>query len=211
MELINPDIEKYAKTLSLEESEHLLNISKTTHEELEYDQMLSGKLEGRFLRMLIQLIGAKRVLEIGMFTGYSALTMAEALPDDGTIITCDTNDRYANMARRFFKKSPCGHKISVIMGPALETLTKIEGPFDLIFLDADKNNYPEYYRILLPMLKIGGLLIVDNAFWEGKVIDRSDVKSAAIDRLNRMVYDDPTVENVLLTIRDGINLVRKVR
>ncbi|HKI44070.1 MAG TPA: class I SAM-dependent methyltransferase [Balneolales bacterium] len=211
MELVNPDIEKYAKTLSLDESELLLNISKTTHEELEYDQMLSGKLEGRFLRMLIQLTGAKRILEIGMFTGYSALTMAEALPDDGNIITCDTNERYANIARRFFEKSPCGYKISIKMGPALETLKKIKGPFDLIFLDADKNNYPEYYRILHPMLEIGGLLIVDNAFWDGKVIDRPDEKSMAIDRLNRMIYDDPTVENVLLTIRDGINLVRRVR
>ena len=211
MELVNPDIEKYAKTLSLDESDLLLNISKTTHEELEYDQMLSGKLEGRFLRMLIQLTGAKKILEIGMFTGYSALTMAEVLPDDGNIITCDTNERYANIARRFFEKSPCGHKISVKMGPALETLKKIEGPFDLIFLDADKNNYPEYYRILHPMLTIGGLLVVDNAFWDGKVIDRSDDKSIAIDRINRMIYEDPTVENVLLTIRDGINLVRKIR
>ena len=210
MELVHSDIEKYAQTLTLDESEHLQNISRTTHEELKYDQMLSGKLEGRFLRMVIQMTGAKRILEIGMFTGYSALSMAEVLPVDGRIITCDTNERYANIARRFFEKSPHGNKISIKMGPALQTLREIDGPFDLIFLDADKNNYPEYYRMLHPMLRIGGLLIVDNAFWDGKVMDRMDEKSRAIDRLNRMIFDDPTVENVLLTIRDGINLVRRI-
>ena len=211
MELINQKIGEYSERLTLDESETLRDISETTHNELEYDQMLSGKLEGRFLRMLVALTGAKRILEIGMFTGYSALSMAEVLPDDGELITCDTNERYANIARRFFENSPAGHKITVKMGQALQTLKEISGPFDVIFLDADKNNYPEYYRALHPMLRVGGLMIVDNAFWGGAVLDRPDNKSEAIDHLNRIIYEDPTVENVLLTVRDGINLVRKIR
>lgn len=214
MEIVNSVIEKYAERFTYEESGPLRDITRVTHEELEYDQMLSGKLEGRFLRMLVRITGAKKILEIGMFTGYSALSMAEALPEDGMIITCDTNDRYAKIARQMFDESPHGHKITIKMGDALQTLKDISGPFDLIFLDADKNNYPAYYQMLQPMLRIDGLLVVDNSFWGGKVTEPADLqdnKTRAIDHLNRMIHQDPAVENVLLTIRDGVNLVRKVR
>ncbi len=214
MKLINSQIERYAEKLTFDESEILSAVSKATHEELEYDQMLSGKLEGRFLRLLVQLTGARRILEIGMFTGYSALSMAEVLPEGGEIITCDTNERYSGIARRFFEKTPAGRKITIKIGKALQTLKNISGPFDLVFLDADKKNYPEYYNVLHPLLRVGGLLVVDNAFWDGKVIDpidRQDDKTMAIDQLNNIIHDDPTVENVLLTIRDGINLVRRVQ
>jgi len=214
MKLVNPEIEKYAEKFTCDESDILMGIVTATHEELEYDQMLSGKLEGRFLRLLVQLTGARRILEIGMFTGYSALSMAEVLPEDGEIITCDTNERYAGIARRYFEKSLSGEKITIKIGEALQSLKKISGPFDLIFLDADKKNYPEYYRVLHPLLKVGGLFVIDNAFWDGKVIesmDSQDDKTRAINRLNVIIHNDPTVENVLLTIRDGINLVRRVK
>ena len=211
MEIINTDIDKYAHEKTKPSSDILQEIEQTTHAELEYDQMLSGKVEGRFLQFLVKFTAAKKILEIGMFTGYSALSMAEALPEGGHLITCDTNERYRAIAERFFLKSPHGKKIDIKMGPALETLDNLNEKFDMVFLDADKDNYPEYYEKIIPLLNINGLLIVDNVLWSGGVLTLSDRKSKSIDRLNTLILEDERVENVLLTIRDGINLVRKIR
>ncbi|HKJ34548.1 MAG TPA: class I SAM-dependent methyltransferase [Balneolales bacterium] len=210
MELVNKDIEQYAYDHTTQESELLKNVVKATNERLEYSQMLSGRVEGRLLQMLIRLSHAKKILEIGMFTGYSALSMAEALPDDGRIITCDTNDRYRKIAEEFFTKSPHGGKITIKMGPALETIPKLHEVFDLVFMDADKGNYPEYYELIMPKLKVGGILIVDNALWSGTVLQPTDHKAKAIDQLNKKIAKDARVQNILLTVRDGIHIVQKL-
>ena len=173
--------------------------------------MVVGPLEGAFLQMMAQLVGAKRVLEIGMFTGYSALCFAEALPEDGSVITCEINEQSAAMARRYIARSPHGNKIAVRMGPALETMRALTGPFDLIFIDADKTNYLNYYRRALDLLAPQGVILIDNVLWSGDVLKQPppDASTAAIQELNRTVATDPRVTAVLVTIRDGVLVVRR--
>lgn len=178
---------------------------------MEYAQMLVGPLEGAFLKMMTQLVGAKRVLEIGMFTGYSALCFAEVLPDDGTVITCEVDEKSAAVARRYFARVPFGRKIEIRMGPALDTMRGLPGPFDLIFIDADKINYLNYYRRALDLITPDGVILIDNVLWDGDVLKHPppDEKTAAIQELNRTVSSDPRVSAVLVTIRDGVLVVRK--
>lgn len=209
MELVHPEIERYAETCTSEESELIRKLVEASNRELEHIDMISGRVVGRFLAMMVQVSGAKRILEIGMFSGYSALSMAEALPEDGKLITCEYNERYEKLARSFFEKSEHGHKITLKMGPALETLDAIKGSFDFVFLDADKINYPNYYKKVLPMLKKGGLMVIDNVLWSGTILNPKDEKEKAIDRLNKMIKEDQQVEQVMLTVRDGLSLVRK--
>lgn len=209
MQIIDPDIETYAERHTSEESALIRELVDASEQELEHIDMLSGRVVGRFLAMMVRISAARRILEIGTFSGYSALYMAEALPPDGELITCEYNERYEALARSFFEKSEHGKKISLKMGPALETIEELEGTFDLVFLDADKVNYPEYYRKVIPLLRSGGLLIVDNVLWSGTVLDPEDDKALAIDKLNKMIADDARVEQVLLTVRDGLSLVRK--
>jgi caffeoyl-CoA O-methyltransferase len=149
------------------------------------------------------------VLEIGTFTGYSALSMAEGLPDDGSVVTCEIEPAHADMARRYFDASPHGRKIGIRMGPALETLAHLEGPFDLAFIDADKENYPAYYERTVELVRPGGLILVDNTLWSGLVLKPHDRESIAIDSLNKRIAGDARVENVLLTVRDGLQVVRR--
>jgi caffeoyl-CoA O-methyltransferase len=150
------------------------------------------------------------VLEIGMFTGYSALCFAEALPADGIVITCEVDEESATLARQYFARSPVGKKIDVRMGLALNTLRHLKGPFDLIFIDADKINYVNYYRRALDLLSPQGVILIDNVLWDGDVLKQPapDEKTAAIQELNRTVSSDPRVSAVLVTIRDGVLLVR---
>lgn len=209
MDIIDSDIEKYAEEHTVEESELLRELVKVSNENLEYIDMLSGRVVGQFLAMLVKLSGAKRILEIGTFSGYSALSMAEALPEDGELITCELNERYEKLARSFFEKSEHGHKITLRMGPALQTIEKLKGSFDFVFLDADKVNYPAYYQKVLPLMNSGGLIVIDNVLWSGDVLEPSDEKSNAIDKLNNIIKEDSSVEQVMLTVRDGLTLVRK--
>jgi caffeoyl-CoA O-methyltransferase len=173
--------------------------------------MLSGQLEGTLLQMLVASLGAKRVLEIGMFTGFSAQMMAAALPDDGRLITCDVNPKAIAFAKRYFARSPNGHKIEVREGPALDTLKTLQGPFDFIFIDADKTNYSNYYEAALSLLPPNGMIAIDNVLWSGAVLDpRADDENAqAIVALNKRIAEDERVTNVILTVRDGLTLVRK--
>ena len=210
MELIQPDIENYALQYTTEDSPLIQELIEKASSELEYIDMLSGKLVGQFLAMMVKLSNAKNILEVGTFAGYSALKMAEALPDDGKIITCEYNERYEKLARSFFDRSEHGHKISLVMGNALETIPQIEVAFDFAFLDADKVNYPKYYDLILPKLDPGGLLMIDNVFWEGTVLNPDDEKSIAIDGLNQTIAKDSRVEQVMLTVRDGLTVVRKL-
>jgi len=210
MDIISSEIEKYAERATGRESELVQELVEVSKENLEYVDMISGRVVGRLLAMLIKISGAKRVLEIGTFSGYSALSMAEALPEDGELITCEYNERYEKLARSFFSKSKHGHKITLKMGLALDTIEELDGSFDIVYLDADKVNYPGYYEKLLPMLKDNGLIVIDNVLWSGAVLKPDDEKAKAIDELNEMIRKDERVEQVMLTVRDGLTLARKL-
>ncbi len=172
-------------------------------------EMLSGQVEGQFLRMLVAVSGAQRVLEIGTFTGFSALMMAAGLPPDGELVTLELSSEHAQFARGYIARSEDGGKISLIEGPALESLKKLRGPFDFAFIDADKVGYPAYFKAALRLLSHGGLIAIDNALREGDVLDPKDEGTVAIAQLNDLITKDDSVENVMLTVRDGVMLVRK--
>ncbi len=209
--LVAPEIEAYAQAHSMAESGVARTLREETQRTMEYAQMLVGPLEGAFLKMMAQLVEAKRVLEIGMFTGYSALCFAEALPDDGRVVTCEIDESSAALGRKHFANSPHGKKIEIRIGPALETMRELAGPFDVIFIDADKINYLNYYRRALDLLAPTGVILIDNVLWDGEVLKQPppDEKTAAIQELNRTVAADPGVTAVLVTIRDGVLVIRK--
>jgi caffeoyl-CoA O-methyltransferase len=209
--LVSAEIEAYALAHSMRESPICRALREETERTMEYAQMLVGPLEGAFLKMMAQLVGAKRVLEIGMFTGYSALCLAEAISDDGVVITCEVDEESVAVARRYFAQASCGRKIEIRMGPALDTMRVLTGPFDLIFIDADKVNYPNYYRRALDLIAPQGVILIDNVLWNGDVLKQPplDGPTAAIQELNRTVAADPRVNAVLVTIRDGVLVVRK--
>ena len=209
--LVSQEIEAYAQAHSMPESDVVRALREETQRTMAYAQMIVGPLEGAFLKMMAQLVGAKRVLEIGMFTGYSALCFAEVLPEDGRVITCEIEADTAALGKTYFAKSPHGKKIEIRLGSALETMRELAGPFDLIFIDADKLNYLNYYRRALDLLAPQGVILIDNVLWDGDVLRQPppDEKTAAIQELNRTVANDPRVTAVLVTIRDGVLVVRK--
>lgn len=209
--LVAPEIEAYAQAHSMAESGVARALREETQRTMEYAQMLVGPLEGAFLKMMAQLVRATRVLEVGMFTGYSALCFAEALPDDGRVITCEIDELSAALGRKHFANSPHGKKIEIRLGPALETMGELSGPFDVIFIDADKMNYLNYYRRAIDLLAPTGVILIDNVLWDGEVLKQPahDEKTAAIQELNRTVAADSGVTAVLVTIRDGVLVIRK--
>jgi caffeoyl-CoA O-methyltransferase len=207
--LMDPRLERYAEEHSSPVPDLFDRLERETKDTMRSPQMLSGRTEGQLLRLLIRILGARRVLEIGTFTGYSALMMASALPEDGSVVTLERDERAAALARRYFAESPFGSRIEIRMGPALETLDQLSGPFDFAFLDADKQNYPAYYERVVSMLRPGGVLAVDNVLWSGAVLDPRDDETRAIHALNERARQDDRVEHVLLTVRDGVLLVRK--
>jgi caffeoyl-CoA O-methyltransferase len=171
--------------------------------------MLCGQLEGQFLQMLVATTHAQRVLEIGTFTGFSALMMAAALPPEGELTTLELSAEHAAFARGFFERSPDGRKITLIEGPALESLANMSGPFDFVFIDANKDGYVAYYDAVLPLLADGGLIAVDNVLWSGEVLAPKDDNGRAIVAFNEKVASDDRVVQVVTTIRDGVTLIRK--
>jgi caffeoyl-CoA O-methyltransferase len=208
--LVPEAIEAYAEQHTTPPPPLLAELFEKTRTELpDQATMLSGHVEGVFLQMLVASVGARRVLEIGSFTGGSALMMAAALPDDGELITCDIDPKTMAIARGYFDRSPHGQKIRQVAGPALETLKTLSGPFDFVFIDADKENYIGYYEATLPLLAPTGLIAVDNVLWSGRVLDPSDESDRAIVAFNDHVQRDARVTNVLLSVRDGVMLVRK--
>ncbi len=207
--LTKPGIEEYAASKTQPTDALLSELLRETYEVMEYPQMLTGPLEGSFLRLMVQVSGAKSVLEIGMFTGYSALSMAEGLPVDGKLVTLEIDPKCIEMARKYFAKSEHGKKITVKEGPALISLEKLDGPFDLVFIDADKTNYQNYYDAVLPKMKSGGVILVDNVLWSGAVLNPQTADDKAIDAFNDYVAADNRVDKVLLTIRDGVFFIRK--
>jgi caffeoyl-CoA O-methyltransferase len=208
--LVSADIEAYAKAHSIPESDLCRALREETQRRMESPQMIVGPLEGAFLKMMTQLVRATSVLEIGMFTGYSALCFAEALPAEGTVLTCEVDQESAARARRYFARSPIGKKIEIRMGPALDTMRGLKGPFDLIFIDADKINYVNYYWRALDLVSPQGAILIDNVLWDGGVLKHPppDENTAAIQELNRVVATDLRVTAVLVTIRDGVLVIR---
>jgi caffeoyl-CoA O-methyltransferase len=206
---IDEAVEQFAHDHSKPESDLYLRLRDETYATMRSPQMQVGRIEGRFLKMLVRLTGARRILEIGMFTGYSALMMAEGLPDDGHLITCDVDPKAQEIAQRYFNESSDRHKIEIRMGPALDTIKSLSEPIDMVFIDADKTNYSNYYEAVMPLVKPGGLIVADNVLWSGKVLDPKSEDDHAIVAFDELLQSDPRVENVCLTVRDGMMLAWK--
>ena len=206
---IDAAVEQFAHDHTEPETDLYVRLREETYRVMQRPQMQVDVIEGRFLQMLVRLSSAKRILELGMFTGYSALMMAEALPDNGHPITCEIDPKAEAIARRYFAESPHGDKITIRMGPALDTIKTLADPLDLVFIDADKVNYANYYEACVPLVRAGGLIIADNVLWSGKVVDPKDADDHAIVAFNRLVQSDPRVKNVCLTVRDGMMLAWK--
>lgn len=209
--LVPAEIEAYAESHSVKESKACRALREHTYRQMDCPQMVVGPLEGAFLKMLTQLIHAKTVLEIGMFTGYSALCFAESLPEDGSVTTCEIDEEAASLARAHFAQSPHGRKITICMGPALHTMNRLAGTYDVVFIDADKVNYVNYYRRAKALLAPNGIILIDNVLWEGAVLKQPppDERTAAIQELNHVVSSDGEMTCVLLTIRDGLLMVKR--
>lgn len=208
--LMDESIERYAYDHTRPEPPDLQRLAEWTLREMPDAEMLTGRVEGRLLKLVSALVQPRFVLEIGTFTGYSALSLAEGAPADAKVVTCETDPRAQAVAQRAFDGSPHGRKIEIRMGPALETLRTLHGPIDLSFIDADKEHYPEYYEAVLERTRAGGVLILDNMLWSGKVLAPDDELSRTLARVNEMIAADARVENVLLTMRDGVQIVRKL-
>ncbi len=207
--LVDEPVEAYAEAHTTPPDPLLAELAAETRATMASPQMLTGTIEGRFLELLVHASGAKRILEIGTFTGYSALSMAAALPEDGRIDTLDIEPKHAEVAQRYFDRSPHGAKITLHLGPALETVGKLEGEFDLVFVDADKGGYDAYYEAVLPRLSARGLMAIDNTLWSGRVLDPQDEDTRKIAALNDKLVADERVVAVQLTVRDGVTLVRR--
>ncbi len=209
MPIVPDPIEHYAEEHTTPPEPLLAALAQETRETLESPQMLTGTVEGRFLELLVYASGAGRVLELGTYSGYSALSMAAGLPPGGRIDTCEVDESRAGVARRYIEQSPYADRIQIHLGPALETIVKLEGEFDFVFIDADKPNYVNYYEAVLPRLSERGFIAADNTLWSGRVLDPTDDEGTrAIKGFNEHVKTDPRVTSVVLTVRDGITLIR---
>jgi caffeoyl-CoA O-methyltransferase len=209
--IVDPKIEEYAEQHTSPDGELFERLAEETRATQSSPQMMVGRIEGRFLATLVALRGAKRILELGTFTGYSSISMASALAPDGRIITCDVDPEATAIARRYMDESGYGDRIEIRLGPALETIEGLDGEFDLVFIDADKPNYRAYYEAVLPLLADNGLIIADNVLWSGRVVEDDDGEEStqAIKEFNDHVQNDPRVVSVMLTVRDGMTLIRK--
>ena len=207
MNLVDPRADEYAERHTTRSGELFERLAAETRETSQIPEMMVGEVEGRFLEFLVRATGAQRVLELGTFTGYSSISMARGLADGGRIISCDVNDETNAIARRYAEEAGVADRIEYRLGPALETLAGLDGPFDLVFIDADKENYRNYYEAVLPKLAENGLILADNALRDGRVLEEDS--GEPMQAFNDYVLHDERVECVLLTVRDGILLVRK--
>lgn len=187
-------------------------LERQTHIRTNHPRMMSGGAQGRLLKILVETAGAKRILELGTFTGYSAIWMAEGLPEDGHIDTLEINDELEDLILEGFERAGVSGKITVHIGDCRKTLKSLEGPYDLVYIDANKREYPEYYDLVFDLVRPGGLILADNVIWDGKVYEDpvpDDDQTVAIVAFNEKVASDPRVESVILPLRDGINIIRK--
>jgi caffeoyl-CoA O-methyltransferase len=212
MSYVVPDeIDAYAAGHTTPPADLLARLAEETRSTLDAPQMLTGTLEGRFLELLVYAIGATRILEFGTYSGYSSISMAAALAPGGRIDTCEIDEKHAAVANRYIEEAGYSDRITVHLGPALETVERLEGEFDFVFIDADKPNYVNYYEAVVPRLAPGGLIAADNTLWSGRVLDESDDSEGtlAIRGFNEHVLADERVVSVMLTVRDGVTLIRR--
>jgi len=211
MNFINPSLEAYVAKHSEEEPELLQKLARETHLKVLQPRMLSGAYQGRLLAVLSKLTSPKRILEIGTYTGYSALCLAEGLQADGQIDTIDKDEELTDMQHSYFDASGFGKQIVQHLGNAAEIIPAIEGTFDFVFIDADKEQYPLYFDLIVDRVRSGGLIIADNVLWSGKVMESAvDEATQSLQVFNKKVADDKRVETVILPVRDGLTLLRKI-
>jgi len=209
--IVPEEIEAYAAAHTTPPEELLAELAEETKATLRSPQMLTGPIEGRLLELLVHGIKARRVLELGTYSGYSSLSMAAGLAEGGHVDTCEVDEKHAEVARRYIGRSRYADRITVHLGPALETIERLGGEFDFVFIDADKQNYGAYYETLLPRLAPHGLMAIDNTLWSGRVLDESDDSedTRAIRELNDRIAADERVVAVQLTVRDGVTMIRR--
>ncbi|HZB35531.1 MAG TPA: class I SAM-dependent methyltransferase [Gaiellaceae bacterium] len=207
--IVSEELERYAQEHSTPDAELFRRLEVETRATQRLPQMMVGPLEGQLLGWLVWLSSARSVLEIGTFTGYSSTSMALNLPDDGRIISLDVNEETTAVARRYAEEAGVADRIEYRVGPALDALAELDGPFDLVFIDADKENYVDYYENVLAKLSDRGFIVADNVLWSGRVLDdQGDESTEAIKRFNEHVADDDRVDSLMLTVRDGMTLIR---
>ena len=213
MEFLDPLLEKYVCEHTANESDLLKKINRETHLEVLQPRMLSGHLQGRVLSMFSKMIQPERILEIGTYTGYSALCLAEGLTPNGKLVTIDINEELAPRVRSYFFASEFSEQIDYKIGAAMELIPTLNEKWDIVFIDADKHNYINYYHLVFPMVNIGGYIIADNVLWSGKVIDSShnDKDTQLLRDYNLLNHEDERVEEVLFPIRDGLMISRKIK
>lgn len=213
MEFLDPDLEKYIEAHTESESDLLYKINRETHTEVLKPRMLSGHLQGRVLSMLSHMIQPENILEIGTYTGYSALCMAEGMKENGKLITIDVNEELAERVNEYFQSSEYSDKIEMKIGKALEIIPKLNKNWDMVFIDADKSNYLNYYKLCIDQVREGGYILVDNVLWSGKVLEKNrkklDKDTESMLEFNEFVHQDDRVQNVLFPIRDGLMILRK--
>jgi caffeoyl-CoA O-methyltransferase len=209
--IVPDEIDAYAEQHTTPPDQLMAELAEETEATMSAPEMLVGSVEGRFLELLVFALQAKRVLELGTFTGYSSLAMAAGLPEGGHVDTCEVSAEHAEVARRYHAQSPHGDRITIHMGPALETIERLGGEWDFVFIDADKGNYVNYYEALVPRLKPTGLMAIDNTLSSGRVLDAEDdsTMTRTIRELNDRIAADDRVIAVQLTVRDGVALVRR--
>jgi caffeoyl-CoA O-methyltransferase len=205
----DPSIDAYVEAHTTRERAELRALADDTRAALSSPGMLSGPIAGRLLEFLTFLARPRLVLELGTYSGYSALTMAAVLPPGGRIVTCEVSEEHAAFAQRHIDASPYADRIEVRRGPALRTIAELDGPFDLVFIDADKRGYPDYYDAVVPKLAPSGLIVIDNTLQGGEVVDPHREQAKIMDAFNDHVLADPRTVNVMLTVRDGVTLVRR--
>ncbi len=213
MDFLPEKIEEYIENLTTSESEELANLNRETHLKIMSPRMLSGHIQGRFLSLISHMIQPAYILEIGTYTGYSALCLAEGLKENGKLITIDRNEELDSIIEKYLKSSKYGNQIDFRIGNATAIIPELPNGIDLVFIDADKPNYSNYFDLVIDKVKPGGFILADNVLWSGKVVEpikQNDKSTIAIHEFNQKVHDDNRVENVLLPIRDGIMALRKL-
>jgi predicted O-methyltransferase YrrM len=210
VQIASDEIESYVEANSTPPPELLRRLAEETRAELRSPQMLTGTVEGRLLEFLVFALRPQRVLELGTYSGYSSISMAAALPPGGHIDTCEVDETHAAVARRYQEEAGVADRITIHLGPALETIERLDGEYDLVFIDADKLTYPAYYEALVPRLSANGIMVLDNTLWSGRVAEPPDTpETEMFVELNARIAADPRVVAVMLTVRDGITLVRR--
>jgi caffeoyl-CoA O-methyltransferase len=207
--IASDEIERYAEAHTTQPSDLLLRLAQETRADLRSPTMMSGPVAGRLLELLVFALRPERVLELGTYSGYSSVSMASVLPPGGHIDTCELDETHAAVARRYLDEAGLADRVTIHLGPALETIARLEGEFDLIFVDADKVGYPAYYEALVPRLSERGIMVLDNTLWSGRVAEPDDSpETRMFVELNDRIASDPRVVAVVLTVRDGVTLVR---